>query len=162
MKNSVFLFVIVAMIISCNSKRNETTVQTQSSDKDTEIVEDSDSLTQVSVYEGLLPCGDCEGIQTTLKIYQGDGTIESHVFELKSIYKGKKAGNEFVDDGNFNIERGLENDQNGTIYVLNYDQPESERIYYGYNSDNPDKIYLLNNKREKIKSELNYALTLKK
>lgn len=108
-----------------------------------------------------MPCADCSGIETVLKIYQGDGTMESHKFELTSIYKGKPDRN-FVYQGNFNLERGLADDPDGTIYVLNWDQPESKQIYYGLFSNNPNKIYLLNNKREIIKSELNYSLTLDK
>lgn len=64
-----------------------------------------------------------------------------------------------VDNDTTNDER-LGNDPDGTIYVLNYDKPQSEQIFYGYSADNPDKIFLLNSKREKIKSKLDYSLSL--
>ncbi|MBF4516766.1 copper resistance protein NlpE N-terminal domain-containing protein [Flavobacterium sp. ANB] len=159
MRNLVLIFAVAGQLISCNSKKNEQIIKPLS--KENPVIA-KDSLIKVNIYEGLLPCADCSGIETVLKIYQGDGTIESYKFELTTIYKGKQPEKTFTQKGNFNYERGLENDPDGTIYVLNWDKPESDRIYYGYKSENPKKMYLLTNKREIIKSELNYFLTLKK
>lgn len=161
MKNLVIILAVACQLWACNSKKNEETVKTVSKDAGSSIVEKG-SISKVNIYEGLLPCADCSGIETVLKIHQGDGTMESHKFELISTYKGKQPEKSFIQKGNFNYERGLENDPDGTIYILNWDKPESEQIYYGYKSANPDKIYLLDKKREIIKSELNYFLTLKK
>ncbi|MEZ0131132.1 copper resistance protein NlpE [Flavobacterium sp. LBUM151] len=150
------------IIISCNSRKNEKLLETPLKDTETSIIEDTKSLTEVSVYEGVLPCADCSGIETVLKIYAGDGTMESHKFELIQTYKGKGEGKTFKQTGNFNYERGLDNDPNGTIYVLNWDQPESKQIFYGCFSTDLNTLHLLNNKRKTIKSDLNYVLTLKK
>ncbi|KUJ63532.1 hypothetical protein AR687_02260 [Flavobacteriaceae bacterium CRH] len=160
MRNLVFIFALAYQLMSCNSKKNEHITKVLSNDSGN-IIAETDSLFKVNIYEGLLPCADCSGIETVLKIYEGDGTIESHTFELTTIYKSKKPEKMFTQKGNFDYERGLENDPDGTIYVLNWEKPECERIYYGYKSGNPEKIYLLNNKREIIKSGLNYFLTLK-
>lgn len=164
MKKLVVIVLIACQLISCNSKKKEetTTTTTISTENTDDIIAETDSLGEVTVYEGVLPCADCEGIQTILKIYAGDGTMESHKFELSSTYKGKKTEKEFVQKGNFNLERGLEKDPNGTIYILNYDKPEADQVLYGYSASDPDKIYLLNNKREKIDSKLDYFLKLKK
>jgi copper homeostasis protein (lipoprotein) len=153
------ILVLAIAFLSCNSKNSEKLAQSDLEKEDADI---ETNVEKATIYEGLLPCADCEGIETTLKIYQGDGTTESHVFELTTVYKGKKAEKPFIEDGNFNTERGLEDDQDGTVYVLNWDKPQSEQILYGCNSDNPEKMYLLNNKREKIKSQLDYFLQLKK
>lgn len=163
MKNLFVLLVIAIQFTSCNSKKGQEENNTVATDT---IKEDSikskDETASVSVYEGLLPCADCSGIKTVLKIHQGDGTIESHKFELTSIYNGKLPEKEFVEKGNFNTERGLEEDQDGTIYILNYDKKEQDQVYYGYYSTDPKKIYLLDNKKKIIKSKLNYSLDLKK
>lgn len=159
MKKLVLLFIVIFQLLSCNSNKKGETVQAPLETLDNENTESI--LGKVTVYEGVLPCADCEGIETVLKIYQGDGTIESHKFELTSIYKGKKPEKKFVEKGNYNLERGLEKDPDGTIYVLNYDKSQAGQIYYGYTAKTPDKIFLLDNKREKIKSKLNYFLTLK-
>lgn len=158
MKKIVLLLVVACQLMSCNSKKEDETIQNASEALENESTENV--LGEVMVYEGLLPCADCEGIETVLKIYQGDGTIEAHTFELTSIYKGKQPEEKVVIEGNYNLERGLEKDPDGTIYVLNYDRPEADQIFYGYLSSNPDNLFLLNTKREKIKSKLNYFLTL--
>lgn len=158
MKKIVVLLVVACQLMSCNSKKEEETIQNATDVPDSESTENV--LGQVMVYEGLLPCADCEGIETILKIYQGDGTIEGHTFELTSVYKGKTPEQKIVVEGNYNLERGLEKDPDGTIYVLNYDRPEADQVFYGYSSANPDNLFLLNKKREKIKSKLKYFLTL--
>lgn len=162
MKKVAFTVIAGLLLMSCISKKNEKLMESSLRETDTRIIEDSNSLKASTVYEGILPCADCSGIQTTLKIYHGDGTMESHKFELTRIYKGKGDGKIMKQTGNFNLERGLGDDPNGTIYVLNWDKPESQQLFYGYNAANPNKIYLLNNKREKIKSDLNYSLDAKK
>lgn len=158
MKKLVLLLVVTFLSMSCNSNKKEENIQGPLENVDNESTESV--VGQVMVYEGVLPCADCEGIETILKIYQGDGTIEGHTFELTSIYKGKEPNNKFVVTGNYNLERGLEKDPDGTIYILNYDKPEANQVFYGYLLKDPDTIYLLNNKREKIKSKLKYFLTL--
>jgi copper homeostasis protein (lipoprotein) len=158
MKKLVLLFVVTFQLLSCNANKKEQNIQDSFETTDNESTESV--VGQVMVYEGLLPCADCEGIETILKIYQGDGTIEGHTFELTSIYKGKEPNNKFVVTGNYNLERGLEKDPDGTIYILNYDKPEANQVFYGYSSKDPDTIFFLNNKREKIKSKLKYFLTL--
>jgi copper homeostasis protein (lipoprotein) len=161
MKKLVVIVLIACQLISCNSKKKEDITKITSEDTEN-VIEESDSLGQVTVYEGLLPCADCAGVETELKIYQGDGTIESHKFELTTVYKGKQPYKKFVDQGNYNLERGLGDDPDGTIYVLNDTKPEAEQVFYGYSASDPDKIYLLNNKREKIDSKIDYSLKLKK
>ncbi|MDA6070117.1 copper resistance protein NlpE N-terminal domain-containing protein [Flavobacterium sp. AC] len=159
MKNLILAFLVAFQLLSCNSKQKEETPEHSANVVDNDTTND-ESKDEVAVYEGLLPCADCEGIETVLKIYRGDGTMESHKFELSTIYKGKAPEKKLEKKGNFNLERGLGNDPDGTIYVLNYDKPQSEQIFYGYSADNPDKIFLLNSKREKIKSKLDYSLSL--
>ncbi|MCD0470583.1 copper resistance protein NlpE [Flavobacterium sp. JAS] len=167
MKKLALIFVISALLISCNNKKTQNAVgiatDTTSTiiDETKNLIPQSDSLPQVSIYEGVLPCADCRGIKTVLKIYSGDGTMESHKFELSSIYQGKGSGKAFTQKGHYNTERGLEDDPDGTIYVLNYDKPEAEQLFYGYSARTPDKIFLLDKTRKIIKTKLVYSLTKK-
>jgi copper homeostasis protein (lipoprotein) len=156
MKKLVLVFIIAAQLVSCTGKKKEEVSKTK------EVVAEKSVSGEVLTYQGTLPCADCEGLETVLKIDQGDGTMENHKFELSSIYKGKTPEKEFVEKGTYNTERGFEDDADGTIYVLNYDKPQADQIYYGTFSKNPEKIYLLDNTRKRIKSEINYSLTLKK
>jgi len=148
MKKIFMVIVTSCVLISCVAKKGET-------------LADNQGLKNPKIYEGTLPCADCSGIETILKIDQGDGTMEGHKFELTKKYKGKDNGKLFTESGSFNIERGLEDDPDGTVYVLHWNKPEADQIFYGYKAANPGTIYLLNAKREIIKSDLNYSLKLK-
>lgn len=161
MKNLVVLLVIVFQFTACNSKKKEEEVKAPKIDSSTVNVEKT-VFKNVLVYEGVLPCADCSGIKTVLKIHQGDGTMEGQEFELSSVYQGKSPEKEFIEKGNFNTERGLENDINGTIFVLNWKKAPEKQIYYGYFSSDTKKIYMLDRNRKIIKSKLNYSLNLKK
>lgn len=154
MKKVLFVLVVTAQLFACNSKKSEKIEETKN------VKMDKNVSGEAAIYKGVIPCADCEGIETVLKIYEGDGTIESHKFELSSTYQGKEPKKEIIEKGNFNLERGLEDDADGTIYVLNWDKPEAQQIYYGSYSNDREKIYLLDNKRKIIKSDLNYSLTI--
>lgn len=153
MQKSLILTIILFQLFSC-------TIKKQNGDQEIAIdsVEartDEVKVAGTVVFEGQLPCADCKGIETILKINQIDNK-----FELSSIYKGKSPEKVFKEKGNINTERGLEKDENGTIFILNWDKPEKEQLYYGYYSKNPEKLYLLDRNKKVIKSKLDYSLTL--
>ncbi|KAF2327901.1 copper resistance protein NlpE [Flavobacterium ginsenosidimutans] len=154
MRKIIILAFTLALIVSCNSKngKDENNVVLTDTIASNEKNEPADSI---SVYEGTLPCADCEGIETILKI-----NIVDNKFELSSTYKGKQPEKNFKGRGNINTERGLEKDPDGTIYILNWDKPEKDQVYYGYYSKNPEKLYLLDRNKKMIKSKLNYFLEL--
>jgi copper homeostasis protein (lipoprotein) len=157
MKKTFMILAAVVMLVSCNSKnKQEEDKGARAIDTISEAVEE-DSVSVVSVFEGTLPCADCDGIETVLKI-----DSKNNKFELSSIYKGKTPEKEFTEKGNFNTERGLEDDADGTIYILNWDKPEKEQVYYGYYSKNPEKLFMLDREKKIIKSDINYSLTRKK
>ncbi len=154
MRKIIILAFTLALILFFNSKngKDENNVVLTDTIASNEKNEPADSI---SVYEGTLPCADCEGIETILKI-----NIVDNKFELSSTYKGKQPEKNFKGRGNINTERGLEKDPDGTIYILNWDKPEKDQVYYGYYSKNPEKLYLLDRNKKMIKSKLNYFLEL--
>ncbi|MBS7254254.1 copper resistance protein NlpE [Flavobacterium branchiicola] len=155
MKKILILLAVITLLVSCNSKnKQEENNEIIATDTISTEVED-DTITAVSIFEGTLPCADCSGIETVLKI-----DSKTNKFELSSIYSGKKSEKQFTQKGNFNTERGLEKDIDGTIYILNWDKPESEQVYYGYYSKNPEKLFMLDSHKKVIKSKLNYFLEL--
>ncbi len=110
---------------------------------------------QFEIYEGIIPCADCEGIKMTLKIAD-----DFQSYELVEVYLGKDA-QPFMSHGKLNTERGFENDVNATVFVLNYDQPEKNQIYFVRLTNMRDRLTMLDRNRKKIKSDLNYILTKK-
>lgn len=106
------------------------------------------------VYQGVIPCADCEGINVTLKI-----SDDFQSYELYELYLGK-TDKPFVEKGNLNTERGFEEDEDATVYVLNYDKPEDEQRYFVRLSKDMGSIIMLDKNRKIIQSELNYKLLL--
>lgn len=156
MKKFLLCIAITIGFLSCNKKVEPKETVNSKTEKE------SNNFSKTAVYEGTLPCADCSGIKTVLKIFNDYSVSQNNKFEIISTYEGKQPQKDFIEKGNFNTERGLENDPDGTIYVLNLDQPQEKQIHYGYYSSNPNKIYLLDKDRKIIKSQLNFSLSLKK
>ncbi|MDQ6530353.1 copper resistance protein NlpE N-terminal domain-containing protein [Flavobacterium sp. LHD-85] len=154
MKKIVILFAVVIQLVACNSEKKKKEIVQEEIDS-TDVKEENIEYEKVLVYEGLLPCADCEGIETILKI-----DVVDNKFDLSSTYKGKQPEKNFKEKGNINTERGLEKDPDGTIYILNWDKAEKDQVYYGYYSKKPEKLYLLDRNKKIIKSKLNYFLEL--
>jgi uncharacterized lipoprotein NlpE involved in copper resistance len=94
------LIVIILLFISCSSKvqKEVTTVDKLTS---------RNSLDWAGTYKGILPCADCEGIETTLRI-NSDST-----FQLIAKYLGKKSDS-IETYGSF-----IWNDEGNTILLNN-------------------------------------------
>lgn len=52
-------------------------------------------------WQGVLPCADCEGIQTRLSLRR---EADEAVFELRETYLGPAQGNEFTTTGHWQLE----------------------------------------------------------
>jgi len=150
----IFTAVLAQLFASCNSKKQTKADETIKRDSIENQIEKQET-DNILVFEGSLPCADCAGIETILRIDR-----LNNKYELSSIYKGKSPERKLKVKGNLNTERGLENDPDGTIYVLNWDKPQNEQTYYGYFSKNPEKIYMLDRNKKVIKSKLDYSLEL--
>lgn len=119
----------VAVFIGCNNNRkkvqpisetSQTTVRPVERVERVENVYDSRrAMNYEGVYEGTLPCADCEGIRTEL-------TLKGDTYKLKSTYLKNGKEESFTDSGKFKWE-------NEDIIVLE-------------NSDYPDK-YLVEDNR---------------
>ncbi len=151
---------------SCQQKRSiEKSDTTEDSAVPAVVANDFNSVmnnptSEIFVYEGTLPCADCKGVKTTLKLTYGDGTMEQHRFELTRVYEGKSEKS-IVIKGNFNDERGFEKDIDATVFILNWDKNEMEQEYFVRYSSEPNIVYQLDKNKQRIKSKLNYALIKK-
>lgn len=73
-----------------------------------------------------------------------------------SIYKNntfelieKKKSSSHVIKGNVNYERGFEDDQDATVYVLNFDQPTEEHYFVRFSKNESILFPLDTNKKRK-------------
>lgn len=106
-------FCIAGLLVSCNQKK--TTPDAQSIDNIAIDNQNAEvSLDIAGTYKGLLPCADCEGIETVI-ILKDDKT-----YEITSLYIGTKGnGEEFVEQGSWEI--------NGKIIKL-HDHTQDELV----------------------------------
>ncbi|MBF0575996.1 copper resistance protein NlpE N-terminal domain-containing protein [Dysgonomonas sp. GY617] len=157
MEKLLFILATICLLAACNSKKSEEVTQPAlvgiaKKNAINDILEDVGRYPP-TVYKGILPCTNCRGIETILKIYE-----HAKLFELTSSYLGKELENKFVQRGDFNVEKGLGTNPDGMVYILNWDMPETYQIYYGYISTEPDKLFLLDSNCQIIDSE--YSLTM--
>ncbi len=146
------LCLLATVFVDCTNKKS-----TQDSVEAASVVEpaSADSVT-TDVYAGTIPCADCPGIDTTLKLFYTKKSKGDNTYELTEIYIDRDT---LVSTGRFNTERGFGDDNDATVVVLNYDRPESEQQYYMHYSALPGDLHVLNPKKELIKdTTLNYIL----
>ncbi|SFW64355.1 NlpE N-terminal domain-containing protein [Sinomicrobium oceani] len=97
---------VLALPVSCKEKQKNTseTVEQEEVIVEEESPEVPDmhnaetSLDFEGVYEGVIPCADCEGIKFTVTIHE-DGTLEEN-----SEYLGRAKETTFKDHGTWNID----------------------------------------------------------
>lgn len=93
-KTSLF-FVLSLFVMSCNNKikTNETDISTNPTPVDGHTAQNA--LDYMGIYKGLMPCADCEGIETTLEL------VNETNYTLKTVYLGKKMPAKFNSEGTY-------------------------------------------------------------
>ncbi len=147
---------LLAVLVWVGCTRPKTTTGTPGAVQAGQPVVVTGDSVSTAVYKGILPCADCPGIDTTLKLYYTKTTGGDNRFELTEVYIDRDT---FVTSGRFNTERGYGNDNDATVIVLNYDQPESEQSYYMHYSIQPGELHALTIGRElHTDTRMNYIL----
>ena len=123
MKKSIIALSLVSVFLVACSKTDNKNNQEQTPTAASEAVAvDSahtaeNSLDWNGTYKGVLPCADCEGIETELEL-NADKT-----YELKETYLGKGDGKAFESKGSFQF------DANNTS-VIELDKTGDNRKYF--------------------------------
>jgi copper homeostasis protein (lipoprotein) len=115
---------------------------------------ENNSFNTVFVYEGMLPCADCSGIDTRL-IFIHDELI----YILTEKYMGIMDGDDhtYSSYGPYNVMRGFGENPDAVVFVLNPESPEVSRHYL---SDDPMAIRMLDRDMRPFETSLNYTLDL--
>lgn len=103
--SAVVAFGVITLWTSCKNKEKspageEVTIEeiTEEPEEVIDMHNAANSLDFQGVYEGTIPCADCEGIKTTVTIG------EDHTFTVVSEYLGKGDDHTFTDEGTWEIE----------------------------------------------------------
>ena len=100
MRKDILAFLVAMALTSCNpSPRSEAGTDSTAMAETELITEDGhnsqNSLDYIGTYTGVLPCADCEGIQTEITLNE-EGT-----YAKKMIYLGKGDSNSFEEKGDY-------------------------------------------------------------
>ncbi|MCM1512268.1 MAG: copper resistance protein NlpE [Oxalobacter formigenes] len=120
----------------------------------------TETVNIVKTYEGVLPCADCSGIKTRVKIRAKADDPTANLFEVTETYMGKEPDNVFVTTGKYTVQRGIGDDNNATVYIFTPEQPAGDTLYYAVYSNDPATLHLLDRDMKKVESDLNYTLKL--
>jgi len=83
----------------------------------------SESSGLLGSYTGILPCADCAGIRTDLKLY-------AERYELRETYIGTRDGDRTVEGtGRVKVLRGSANDREATVYQLQAGRSDPPRNF---------------------------------
>jgi copper homeostasis protein (lipoprotein) len=77
----------------------------------------------LGVYKGTLPCADCEGLDTVLRLYAKGKFDTTYAFFVRTqTYRGAPHGDVTISDrGEWAVLRGDADDENAAVYQLNPD-----------------------------------------
>src|ERR1700722_19417693 len=85
----------------------------------------------LGVYKGTLPCADCSGLDTELRLYAKGKFDTTYAFYVRTqTYRGAPHGDvTFSDRGDWTVLRGDATDENATVYQLNPDDEKGSESY---------------------------------
>ncbi|MEJ8606841.1 copper resistance protein NlpE [Riemerella anatipestifer] len=119
-------FLVLALFSSCNKTEKVAGQETVEKQK-------IDTLTSIpsEMYQGIIPCADCDGIFTTITL------APDQTFEKTDYYLGKDEY--FTEEGSYTV------DASTGIYALSFKSDNSTEYY----QKEEGKLVLLNDKKEK-------------
>ena len=84
----------------------------------------------IGLYKGTLPCADCSGLQTELRLYaRGKNDFTDTIYVNTRSYLGARGGDlSYTDRGEWAVLKGDAINANATVYALNPDHPEQEQF----------------------------------
>jgi heat shock protein HslJ len=136
-----FLMMVGLIIISCN-----TTNQSTGTDQILDGHNSKNSLDWTGIYRGVIPCADCEGIQTEIRLNQ------DMTYMVSTRYLGK-------DSSIFSVNGSFEWDQSGNkITLANLDRDLKTNSYLV----GEDRLFKLDMQRNKIEGDLSGQYILEK
>jgi copper homeostasis protein (lipoprotein) len=112
----------------------------------------------LGVYKGTLPCADCEGLDTVLRLYAKGKFDTTYAYYVRTqIYRGAPHGDVTLSDrGDWAVLRGDATDENATVYQLNPDnEKNSDSLLL---QDNGNTLVQLDRDQKPIDSQQNLAL----
>lgn len=107
----------------------------------------------LATYHGVLPCADCPGIDTTVKLFGADAQATQGVYMTKNVYEERNSS--YTDTGTWTLENGTPDDASASVYVL---KPRKGNGVTNYLRVGDDEIKQLDNNRKPLAGTVNFSL----
>jgi copper homeostasis protein (lipoprotein) len=128
MKAKLLLFTLFSgFFISCQKQTTDTNTTTKDSISKVDSLDNvaahnaKNSLDYIGIYKGMLPCADCEGLETVICIN------ENNTYNIKTLYQGK-GDKTFEQKGSFSWNKA------GNTIVLNDVKSGPNQYFVGENT----------------------------
>jgi len=111
----------------------------------------------IATYAGVLPCADCEGIKTELRLYaKSEDDLSDARFTLEETYLAARGGDRTIKfSGSWATRHGTTADPEAIVYQINSGDPSGTRYFLQVNAN---EIKLLDRQQREIKSNMSYSL----
>jgi copper homeostasis protein (lipoprotein) len=108
----------------------------------------------LAAYRGVLPCADCPGIDTTVRLFADPSGAEDHGrYLIRSSYQERNTTN--TEMGTWTIEKGTPNDPSASVYVL---KPKTGSGATNFLIVGDNEIKQLDNQRKTFTGTVNFTL----
>jgi copper homeostasis protein (lipoprotein) len=87
-----------------------------------------------TTYGGILPCADCSGLATTLTIIRPFPFTDKGIYILHEFYEGKSI-HPIVTQGQWSMAKGMPNDPQAIILILNPQNEQTITYYWMVDKD---------------------------
>jgi len=153
MRNIIF-FLLIIVLVSCSSNKNNKNTLSNNQ----VLFADNNSAI---VFEGTLPCADCDGIKTTLTLFQNKAKNQ-YSYKLHEVYLGQNNEKTFDTYGKWVALKGTQEDPKAVVYQLSVqnDDPEDSDVI-NYLVVNNNTIKQIDDEMNEFESKANYNLIRK-
>ncbi|HUE43835.1 MAG TPA: copper resistance protein NlpE [Candidatus Sulfotelmatobacter sp.] len=108
----------------------------------------------VASYHGVLPCADCPGIDTTVRLFAAtDGQKTHGLYTIKHTYQERKSS--YTENGTWTLEKGTPDDTSASVFVL---KPKTSSGVTNFLRVGDDEIRQLDNDRKPFSGSANFSL----
>lgn len=108
----------------------------------------------IAAYRGVLPCADCPGIDTTLRLFADPGGAEDHGrYVTRSSYQERNTTN--TEAGTWTLQKGTPSDPSASVYVL---KPKSGNGVTNFLVVGDNEIKQLDADRKPFAGSVNFTL----
>lgn len=108
----------------------------------------------IAAYRGVLPCADCPGIDTTVRLFAAADGAENHGrFLIRNTYQERKSS--YSEAGTWSLETGTPDDSSASVYVL---KPKTGSGVTNFLRVSDNEIKQLDNDRKPFAGTVNFSL----